>query len=257
MCELFGVSSGGKVAVRGYLEEFFSHSVRHPNGWGIALFYGNSVSLEKEPVQASKSRYLRERLRSLPEQADMIAHIRFATRGADEYENSHPFVRRDNFNNVWTFAHNGTIFNYPPVDKYFGEQEGQTDSERVLYYVIDQINERQSRLNRPLDFEERFRLLDGIVCDMSAGNKLNLLLYDGGTLYVHCNYANTLYCLQKEGAAFFSTVPLSKEDWQPVPFTTLLAYREGKRVMTGTNHGNQYLDNENDAKMLFIDYSSL
>lgn len=257
MCELFGVSTSGKVAVRGYLNEFFSHSVRHPNGWGVALFYGGSVSLEKEPIQASKSVYLRERLLSLPEEGDLIAHIRYATRGTDSYENSHPFVRRDNFGRAWTLAHNGTIFNYPPVDGYFGVQEGQTDSERILLYLIDMINELQGSLNRPLNFEERFDLLDGIFCDMSSGNKLNMLLYDGETLYVHCNYANSLYCLQKENAALFATVPLSGEDWQPVPFTVLLAYKAGKRVLTGTTHGNQYIDNENDAKMLFVDYSSL
>lgn len=257
MCELFGVSARKKIAVRGYLEEFFSHSVRHPNGWGIALFYDQSVSLEKEPVQASKSTYLRERLKCMPEQGDMIAHIRFATRGADEYENSHPFVHRDRFGNAWTLAHNGTIFRYPSVDRYFGVQEGQTDSERILLYLIDQINGRQERLNRPLDFEEKFGLLDCIVSDMSSGNKLNFLLYDGETMYVHCNYADSLYYLQRDDAVLFSTVPLSGEDWRPVPFTRLLAYRDGMLVKMGTNHQNRYINNENDTKMLFIDYSSL
>ena len=47
MCELFGVSSGRRIEVNDLLKEFFSHSVRHPNGWGMAMFYENSVSLEK------------------------------------------------------------------------------------------------------------------------------------------------------------------------------------------------------------------
>ena len=50
MCELFGVSSSEKVEPREMLKEFFSHSVIHPNGWGMAMFYGNAVSLEKEPI---------------------------------------------------------------------------------------------------------------------------------------------------------------------------------------------------------------
>ena len=60
MCELFGVSSRKRVVVNDLLKEFFTHSVRHANGWGMAIFYENAVSLEKEPVQAIKSTYLKE-----------------------------------------------------------------------------------------------------------------------------------------------------------------------------------------------------
>ena len=81
MCELFGVSSRRKIEVNDLLREFFSHSVRHPNGWGMAVFYKNSVSLEKEPVQAIKSAYLKERLHQKISVRNMIAHIRLATRG--------------------------------------------------------------------------------------------------------------------------------------------------------------------------------
>ena len=52
MCELFGISAGGQVVLNDYLKEFFSHSTGHPNGWGMALLYGNAVNVEKEPVPA-------------------------------------------------------------------------------------------------------------------------------------------------------------------------------------------------------------
>lgn len=257
MCELFGVSSRDSINVKNYMEEFFAHSVRHPNGWGIAMFYDNSVSLEKEPIRANKSVYLRERLRRLPEVSELIAHIRFATRGGEEYDNAHPFVRRDNFGRAWTFAHNGTIFNYPILDSYFARQEGNTDSERILLYIIDKINSAQNQINRPLKFEERFALLDELVCDMAEGNKINFLLFDGEFMYVHSNYANTLYGLYNDHSILFSTTPLSKEDWRLVKFTTLLAYKKGELIKEGTTHGKVYKDNEKDLKMLFVDYSSL
>lgn len=257
MCELFGVSSQNKVKVNGYLETFFSHSEQHRNGWGIAVFYDNLPSVEKEPVQASKSAYLNQRLKHSIEVYGMIGHIRFATRGCDEYDNTHPFVMRDNFGRVWTFAHNGTIFNYPVLDKYFNRQAGSTDSERILCYIIDLIDRKQRELNRPLDEKERFALLDGIVCQMSEGNKLNFLLYDGEFLYAHSNYANSLYCLQRDNTVFFSTVPLDEEDWRLVKFTALLSYRNGGLVNVGSTHGKVYVDNENDSKLIFIDYSSL
>ena len=257
MCELFGISSAVKVQPQEMLKTFFSHSVDHPHGWGMAVFFGNAVSLEKEPLPAYKSSYLRERLRHQFEVRNMIAHIRQATRGNTVYENCHPFVMRDNAGRTWTLAHNGTIFDGPMLDRYVREQEGQTDSERVLCHILARVNERQTREGRALDARERFSLVDGTVCELAPRNKLNLLLYDSEQLYVHTNYADSLYVKEAHGTAVFATVPLDADAWQPVPFTTPLAYREGKRVFTGTNHGHEYRVNPEDMKLLYLDYAAL
>ena len=257
MCELFGVSSRKRITVNDLLKEFFSHSVRHANGWGMAIFYDNSVSLEKEPVQASKSTYLKERLQQKISVKNMIAHIRLATRGVMEYVNCHPFVLRDNYDRCWTLAHNGTIFDYPRHDPYLYQQEGRTDSERILCFLVDQVNLRQLELGRALTREERFALLDELVSDMAKGNKLNLLIYDGELLYVHTNYANSLYFSQREEALLFATTPLDKGSWNQHPFTTLCAYLDGCRLFMGTDHGNEYRDNDQDMHMIFADYAAL
>ena len=257
MCELFGVSSRHRIMVNDLLKEFFSHSVRHPNGWGMAVFYENSVSLEKEPVQAIKSTYLKERLHQKITVRNMIAHIRLATRGVTEYVNCHPFVLRDNHDRCWTLAHNGTIFDYPRHNPYLHQQEGRTDSERILCFLVDQINQRQLELGRAMTREERFALLDELVGDMARGNKLNLLIYDGELLYVHTNYANSLYFRQRGDALLFATTPLDRGIWNNHPFNTLCAYQDGCRVFVGTNHGNEYHDNEKDMHMIFVDYSAL
>ena len=257
MCELFGVSSRKRITVNELLKEFFSHSVKHANGWGMAVFYENSVSLEKEPVQAIKSTYLKERLGQKLSVRNMIAHIRLATRGVMEYVNCHPFVLRDNYDRCWTLAHNGTIFDYAGHDPYLHQQEGGTDSERILYFLVDRVNQRQLELGRALNREERFSLLDGLVGDMARGNKLNLLIYDGELLYVHTNYADSLYFSQREDALLFATTPLDKGSWNAHPFTTLCAYRNGRRLFTGTDHGNEYRDNDKDMQMLFVDYAAL
>ena len=69
MCELFGISSAKKIRCNDLLRTFFSHGKDNPNGWGMAFFYGNSlsgnsVSVEKEAVSSLKSSYLKGRLRS-------------------------------------------------------------------------------------------------------------------------------------------------------------------------------------------------
>ena len=119
------------------------------------------------------------------------------------------------------------------------------------------MNERQSELGRSLTVAERFDLLDALGTDMSKGNKLNLLIYDGELLYVHTNYADSLYYRAREDALLFATTPLDSGNWEPHPFTTLCAYRDGQQVFQGTNHGRQYRDNAEDMHMIFTDYSEL
>lgn len=257
MCELFGVSARNRTVVNGFLKEFFSHSVKHANGWGMAIFYENSVSLEKEPVQAIKSSYLKERLQQKIAVRNMIAHIRLATVGDMEYVNCHPFVLRDRFDRCWTLAHNGTVFDYPKHHPYLHQQEGRTDSERILYFLVDQVNLRQAELGRALTREERFALLDVWIRDMAQGNKLNLLIYDGEVLYVHTNYKNSLFYSQREDALLFATTPLDDGRWNAHPFTTLCAYREGRKLFQGKNHGREYRDNDKDMHMMFADYAAL
>lgn len=257
MCELFGISAMKQIPVNSLLQEFFSHSVNHPNGWGLATFHNGVVSIEKEPVQASKSLYLKARLQNSMEASTLLAHIRFATIGNMEYRNSHPFTRQDASGRCWVLIHNGTIFDYPALAPYQYLQDGETDSERILLYLVDQIDQQQAAAGHPLDAAERFRLLDALLADMAQGNKLNLILYDGELMYVHTNYANSLYVSQRGGAALFSTVPLKAGCWKPVPFTALCAYQDGQPVYQGQPHGHEYVDNDKNTRFLFTAYSNL
>lgn len=257
MCEIFGVCLHNSYCINDYLKEFYRHSDKHPHGWGLVNFEENAALIEKEPIQATRSNYLKERL-SLPLYANTaFAHIRYATIGNVKYQNCHPYTLKDNNGRRWTFIHNGTIFDYPPLNKFVSNQLGDTDSERILMYLVEQVNELERQEQRRLTAEERFQLLDSIIVHMSEENKLNLLLYDGELVYVHTNYAASLYCLQKEEGAFFSTQPLSRENWHPVALTTLLAFQRGNLIYTGTNHKNEFFDNEENMKYLYQIFSDL
>lgn len=257
MCELFGISSKTKREINGFLKEFYSHSKEHPHGWGLALFYNGRASIEKEPIRAASSHYLRERLKHSILTREAIAHIRLATKGNMDYENCHPFVRQDISGRWWTLAHNGTMFQCPVLDPYFYKQEGQTDSERILYYLIDRVDEKSRRLRRPLSEQERLETVDKCICEIVKGNKMNLLIYDGDCLYVHTDYANSLHYLKEEEAVFFSTKPLGAYNWKQVPLSTLHVFKKGGLIYTGTNHHYEYIDNPKDMESLFLDYSVL
>ena len=257
MCEIFGICNKNEININGYLKSFYSHSSEHPHGWGLAVEDENNISIEKEPMQASKSNYLRQRL-SLPIiTKTALAHIRYATIGDIAYKNCHPYSKTDNFSRRWTLIHNGTIFDYPPINKFLWEQKGDTDSERVFLYIVQQINQHQKSLDRLLDTQERFSLLDCIITEMSRGNKLNLLIYDGEYMYVHTNYRNSLHYLENENGTVFSTRPLNSETWERVPMTTLISYKNGRQIFTGTNHGNEYTDDAESMKYLYQIFSNL
>lgn len=257
MCELFGVSSKVKIPLNALLREFFSHGTDHPHGWGMAFFYSNAVSLEKQPEHSCKSIYLKQRLRAKIEADHIIAHIRLATRGNMEYENTHPFVMRDCSNRTWTLAHNGTIFECDALVPFVHEQQGGTDSERILAYIVSRINECMEKRNRDLTQEERFQLVDEIICEISPENKLNLIFYDGELMYVHTNYKKSLFWCRKGEAVVFSTRPLDRDQWVELPMNTLQAYQDGKLVYTGTDHSNEFVDSEEKMRLLFLDFASL
>lgn len=257
MCELFAICSNQKTPVNEYLRKFFAHGTEHPNGWGIATFDGAEVHLEKEPENSATSRYLSNRLRAPIIEKILLAHIRFATVGSLEYENCHPFARRDASERTWTLIHNGTIFNGSNLGRYVYVQEGGTDSERVLCHVVETINAFVTREGRYPSCLERFELMDRVVSELSEGNKLNLIFYDGEYLYVHMNMRDSLHYKEISGGLVFATVPLDGFVWKTVPLTTLCVYREGELVYQGTNHHKVFIDNPEDRQYLFLDYSGL
>ncbi len=246
MCELLAVNSADPIKMNRYLKEFFSHSDTNPHGWGIAIFDGPSVSLEKEARPSAESGRLAQILSKDISVKNMAAHIRNATAGSMRRENCHPFLRKDATGRNWTLAHNGTIFHNALISPYTAMQEGNTDSERVLLALIARIDAETGKKKRLLSADERFALTDTLITELSEGNKLNLLLYDGEFLYVHYNLSGTLHMLSKGNGLLFSTQPLSDEDWQPVPFMTLCSFKNGRLIRQGACHGHEYRVSEAD-----------
>ncbi len=257
MCELFGFTGRTTQKLNQELKEFYSHSSEHPNGWGLAILDEDNFFIEKEPLKASDSRYLKERLKEPIICQTALAHIRLATIGNAEWRNSHPFTGRDRSGRRWTLIHNGTIFECGPMEKYVRVQKGDTDSERILLYLIDLVDEEIAAKGRALNAKERFDVLDRMVITVAPENKLNLLIYDGELLYAHTNFADSLYLRKTREGMYFSTQPLALGVWEPVPFTTLLACRRGEILFTGTNHGQEYFVDKKKMELLFLAYSQL
>lgn len=257
MCELFGVCAAESFRVNDLLQVFFSHSREHKHGWGLAVFRGGGVSLEKEPVTAEDSKYLRQRLSRPVEGANLFAHIRLATIGRIEYANCHPFIWDDESGRTWTMIHNGTLFEGRKLAPFLDVQEGATDSERLLLYIIHRMNETYAKAGRPLHGQERLQLLDEIIVELSAGNKLNLLLYDGEIMYVHTNCSGSLHYWEGPQRMIFSTTPLLMDGWKPVPMNQMLAFRKGELIFQGSRHGNEFHEEDYDMTPLLSAFAEL
>ena len=242
MCELFGFSSSRETNITKYLIEFFTHSTEHPNGWGLAEFSDGKTVLHTEPVCALESVLLPELMKKEIFSKAVMAHIRKATVGGIKPENCHPFFMTDAGGNCWTLMHNGTIFSGRELIPYTLKQSGDTDSERILLYLIDKINMAEEKKNAALNSFERFGIVEQMISELSYRNKLNLIIYDTEYLYVHVNMENTLFYQTTGGGICFATSPLNDEQWEHVPMTTLLVYQDGRLKYRGKNHHNKYVD---------------
>lgn len=241
MCELFGISARTPVDVRDYLKTFYSHSSHHPHGWGLMRISDNRPEIFKEPVCATGSRILSKIIQQTEPQTNLLAHIRLATVGSIKYNNCHPYTGFDMSGRQWTLIHNGTIYSGIQLARYLQEQIGDTDSERIFLYLIDEINKEMILNDAPLSAEHRCRVIDKIAGQLSPRNKLNLMIYDGDLLYVHKNMKDTLMYKEIEEGIVISTQALDEWGWEQFPMTQMLAFKDGKCVFEGKVHGNEFI----------------
>ena len=238
MCELFAICARRPVRANEHLRVFYRDSVEHPHGWGLSWREGERVFLHKEELRAIDSAYLDYLLEEPVRSQPLVAHIRNATMGTLAYNNCHPFLRHDIMGGAWVIAHNGTILDDRLTLGYGAYAVGDTDSEQVVLYLVDALDDVADRKGAPLTFGERFVVLSHAVEELSASNKLNLVIDDGTYTYVHTNTVRpTLYVRTAGGTAFFCTRPLDDgEDWVMVPQNRLIAYREGRMQRMGARH---------------------
>lgn len=244
MCEVFALNARRPTRANDELEVFFSHSITNPHGWGLSWRDESQVILHKEPLPASESEYIREVLSKDVSSRHIIGHIRNATTGARTYENCHPFVEEDATGSKWIIAHNGAVLNDNLLYGYEDRTEGDTDSEQVVLYLMDVLDEAEERAGGELDFSSKFDALASAVAHLSNGNKLNLVMDDGAATYAFTNTLDqTLFMRQREDECVFCTVPLDDSpEWEPVPRLSFLAVVDGHVIRRVSQFGVPFDD---------------
>jgi glutamine amidotransferase len=243
MCELYGIISNKNISQNEPLKLFYNHSVKHSHGWGLAYWTTNFNSkIYNEGKCANDSLLLQSILASPIESKVSIGHIRFATVGSISDNNSHPFKKIDCSGREWTLAHNGNIYVGLQLLPYMDKQAGGTDSERILLYLVDCINNKTKEKGSPLNSKDRSEVVDYVIQELSYGNRLNLLIYDTEQFYVHANLKDSLYFSAQDDYYCFASTPLENNfSWNTIPINRLLTYSGIDQIYCGNDHGNEFI----------------
>ncbi len=144
MCRLFGLSAGAqRVTATFWLldapDSLRSQSHREPDGTGLGYFDKTGhPRVDKQPLAAFEDRAFGREARTI-ESATFVSHIRFASTGALELRNTHPFEQHGRL-----FAHNGVVQDLPALERQLGDGmnlvQGDTDSERLFALITTEID---------------------------------------------------------------------------------------------------------------------
>jgi predicted glutamine amidotransferase len=262
VCELFAMSSRFPTEVGFSLETLArrgGHDGPHKDGWGVAYFEEHDVFLLRESSPASESGLVRFMEANGPPSNLVLSHIRLATQGEAALRNTQPF-QRELCGRAHVFAHNGDLENVQdvcPLESDRFTPIGDTDSEHAFCALLHRLEALWRTSHRRMPSVE-LRL--GVVADFAATlrplGSFNFVYSDGDTLFIHSHRRKQddgetrppgLYLLvhsrEQEAVdlsesgimvapfaqqmALVASVPLTDEDWQPIPEGEVIALKHG------------------------------
>lgn len=188
MCQLLGMNCATPTDInfsfRGFSQRAGITS-DHSDGFGIAFFEDKACRLFVDNQSAVDSP-LAELIRNYPiKSRNVIAHIRKATQGKINLENSHPFMR-ELWGRQWIFAHNGDLMGFNPALSGRYQPVGDTDSELAFCYILEQLSSRFGGVQPTLD--DIFACLAEIAPQIAEYGTFNFFLSNGQALF---SYATT------------------------------------------------------------------
>ncbi len=172
-----------------------TQSHREPDGTGLGWFDGRGAAhVSKQALAAYEDRRFAREARELCS-STFIAHVRFASTGALDVHNTHPFEQHGRL-----FAHNGVVENLAELDARLGEDrrlvKGDTDSERLFALITRETAARDGDLGAGIE----------AACGWVAANlplfAINFVLATANGLWA-LRYPQThpLYLLEREPGA--------------------------------------------------------
>ncbi|MCH8097494.1 MAG: class II glutamine amidotransferase [Proteobacteria bacterium] len=264
MCELFAISSRLPATVSLSLKTLAEHgggSAPHADGWGIAYYRDGDARVIKDTSAAHDSDWARFVQSRGLSSTTIISHIRGATRGGVRLQNTHPFARELG-GRMHVLAHNGTlegVFDHPDFALGRFRPIGETDSEHAFCNLLARLEGLWLSEGGVPPLDRRLAVFTAFAAQARALGAANFIYADGDTLFVHANQRHHedgcirppgLHILDRrcrapqetvsgggvsvtgdiQAITLLASVPLTDEDWQPLPENTILALSQGKVV---------------------------
>ncbi|OOF43398.1 class II glutamine amidotransferase [Rodentibacter rarus] len=253
MCQLLGMNCNTPTDIVFSFEGFRRRAGLtdcHSDGFGIAFFEGRGVRIFRDNRPASHSPIAdcvkQYNIKSL----NVIAHIRKATQGEVNIENTHPFIR-EIWGENWVFAHNGNLKDLPDMSESFCQPIGSTDSETAFCYMAEYLKNRFRK--KPTE-TQIFEAIQDVTKELVAHGTFNFILSNGKWMIAHCS-TNLHYLTRKapfgkahridddgvidfndyakEGdkVTIITTFPLTKdESWTKMENGGFVFFKEGDKV---------------------------
>ncbi|PJG82918.1 class II glutamine amidotransferase [Caviibacterium pharyngocola] len=253
MCQLLGMNCNTPTDIVFSFEGFRRRAGltdSHSDGFGIAFFEGKGVRIFRDnrpghssPIADCVKQY---NIKSL----NVIAHIRKATQGEVNIENTHPFIR-EIWGENWVFAHNGNLTDLPDMSESFCQPIGSTDSETAFCYMAEQLKNRFRK--KPTE-QEIFTAIQDITAELADKGTFNFILSNGEWMIAHCS-TNLHYLTRqapfgkarridddgvidfrdhtKEGdkVTIIATFPLTKDEvWTKMEHGGFVLFKEGDKI---------------------------
>ncbi len=206
MCRLFGLHAGRRAVTATFWlldapDNLAAQSRRNPDGTGLGVFdaAGDPI-LHKQPMAAWQDRAFHCEAHQMTG-TTFLAHVRYATTGALDVANTHPFLQDGRM-----FAHNGVVEGLDALDARLradGASEligGQTDSERLFALITAEVRRKGG------DVTAGIREAVGWVADNLPVYALNFVLSTGTDLWaLRYPDSHRLYVLDRRVPAAAST----------------------------------------------------
>ncbi|AHG75848.1 class II glutamine amidotransferase [Mannheimia varigena] len=195
MCQLLGMNCNTPTDITFSFDGFRRRgglTDHHTDGFGIAFFEGKGVRVFRDnrpgassPMAESISQY---QIKSL----NVIAHIRKATRGDVNLENTHPFIR-ELWGENWVFAHNGTVEGVGVCEECHYQPIGTTDSEAAFCRIVSELKEMYPA--KPSE-KEIFDAVVKVTERIAEHGVFNFILSNGHFMIARCT-TNLHYVCRK------------------------------------------------------------
>lgn len=269
MCELLALSSSRPAHLNISLETLAAHGGRdgrNPDGWGAAFYQGKDAALFRESLPAGDSALARFVEVEGPSTNLAVAHIRRATRGPVTLSNTQPFAR-ELAGRMHIFAHNG---NLPGIERNGGfafdryQPVGTTDSEHAFCVLLERMLGLWSPASPLPSVEERLAVVSQFASDLRKLGPANFLYADGDALFAHGHRriqasgitappglfrlshrcADATESIHAGGISvapgfqevtLVASVPLSREQWQPLAEGEVIAVSAGQLLVSNRN----------------------